>query len=78
MKEKLDAVIRDDFHSINNLLNKITTQAGMTKYRLEENSIDLEKIEEEKERLVKIMAGMEEDALKIGEILKKLRKSIDR
>jgi len=77
MKEKLDAAIRDDFHSINNLLNKITTQAGMTKYRLEENSINLEKIEEEKERLVKVMAGMEEDALKIGEILKKLRKNID-
>jgi hypothetical protein len=48
----------------------------MTRYHLEENSINLEKIEEEKARLIKVMDDMEENALKIGEILKKLRKSI--
>ena len=77
MEEKLSAAIKDDFHSINNLLNKITTQAGMTKYHLERKSLSLEKIEEERARLVKVMNGMEEDALKVGEILKKLRKDMD-
>ena len=76
MERKSGAAVRDDFHSINNLLNKITTHAGMTRYHLEENSINLEKIEEEKARLIKVMDDMEENALKIGEILKKLRKSI--
>jgi len=76
MKEKPGSVIRDDFHSINNLLNRIATQAGITRYHLEENSIDLEKTEEEKAQLIKVMGDMEENALKIGDILKKLRKSI--
>ena len=76
MEEKLEATIRDDFHSINNLLHKITTHVGMAKYSLENNSINLEKIEDEKARLIKVMDGVEEDALKIGEILKKMRKSI--
>lgn len=77
MREKLDSDIRDDFHTINNILNKIAAQAGMTKYHLEEKGIDSEKIEEERKRFIKIMEDMEENALKIGEILKKLRKSID-
>ncbi len=77
MERKSDAAVRDDFHSINNLLNKITAQAGMTRYHLEENSINLEKIEEEKAHLIKVMDAMEENAMKIGEILKKLRRSID-
>jgi hypothetical protein len=77
MKEKPDIAVRDDFHSINNLLNKITTQAGITRYHLDENGINAEKIEEEKARLIKVMDSMEENALKIGEILKKLRKGID-
>ena len=76
MEEKLGATIKDDFHSINNLLHKITTHAGMAKYSLENNSINSENIEDEKARLIKVMDGVEEDALKIGEILKKLRKSI--
>ena len=76
MEEKSSAAVKDDFHSINNLLNKITAHAGMTRYHLKENSINLEKIEEEKARLIKVMDDMEENALKIGEILKKLRKSI--
>ncbi len=77
MKEKPGIAIRDDFHSINNLLNKITTHAGITRYHLDENGINTEKIEEEKARLIKAMDSMEENALKIGEILKKLRKDID-
>jgi len=76
MEKKLVSTVRDDFHNINNLLNKITAHAGMTRYHLEENSIDLEKIEEEKTYLIKVMDDMEENALKIGEILKKLRKNI--
>ena len=77
MKEKPDIAIRDDFHSINNLLNKITTQAGITRYHLDENGINAENIEEEKARLIKVMDSMEENALKIGEILKKLREGVD-
>lgn len=77
MERKLDTAARDDFHSVNNLLNKITTQAGMAKYRLEKNNIDLKKIEEEIMQLIKVMDDMEENALKIGEILKRLRKSME-
>ncbi|MCX5687449.1 MAG: hypothetical protein NTV71_02220 [Candidatus Omnitrophica bacterium] len=76
MEEKLGVTMKNDFHNINNLLNKITTHAGMTKYYLEKNGINSEKIEEEKTRFIKVMSGMEENAMKIGEILKKLRKNI--
>ena len=76
MEEKPGVAMKDDFHNINNLLNKITTHAGMTKYYLEKNGLNSEKIEEEKKRLIKVMNGMEENALKIGEILKRLRKNI--
>jgi len=73
----MEGILRDEFHSINNLLNKITTQAGMARYHLEEKGIDPEKIKEEKERLIKIMDNMEENAMNIGEMLKKLRKNIE-
>ena len=76
MKEETGPAIKDDFHSINNLLNKITAQAGITRYHLEENSVNSEKTEEEKARLIKVMSDMEENALKIGDILKKLHKNI--
>lgn len=76
MEEKTVSGIRDDFHSINNLLHKITTQAGMARYHLVENGINLEKIEEEKAQLIKILDSMEENAMAIGEMLKKLRKGI--
>lgn len=76
MEETPGVAAKNDFHNINNLLNKITTNAGMAKYYLEKNSINPEKIEEEKAHLVKVMAGMEENALKIGEILKRLRKNL--
>jgi len=75
MEKTQGALVKDDFHNINNLLNKITTHAGMAKYYLEKNSINPEKIEEEKAQLIKVMAGMEENALKIGEVLKRLRKN---
>lgn len=75
MEETPGAAMKDDFHNMNNLLNKITTHAGMAKYYLEKNGINSEKIEEEKARLIKVMSSMEEDALKIGEILKRLRKN---
>lgn len=73
MQEKL----REEIHSINNLLNKITTQAGMARYYLEEKGFDPAKIEEEKERLIKVLDNMEENAMNIGELLKKLHKSIE-
>jgi len=49
----------------------------MARYHLEEKGIDLEKIEEEKKRLIKILDNMEENAMSVGEILKKLRKNIE-
>lgn len=73
----MEGTLRDEFHSINNMLNKITTQAGMARYHLEEKGIDPGKIKEEKERLIKIMDSMEENAMNIGEMLKKLRKNIE-
>ena len=73
----METTLREEFHSINNLLNTITAQAGMARYHLEEKGIDLEKIEEEKKRLIKILDSMEENAMSVGEILKKLRKSIE-
>jgi|GEM_PF-274039 len=75
MGDRPDSVIRDDFHSINNLLNKITTQSGMARYRLEMKGIDQGKIEEEKAELIKVMDDVEENAMKVGEILKGLRKA---
>jgi DNA-directed RNA polymerase subunit F len=74
MEEKTEE-LRNDYHSINNLLNKIATQAGVTKYHLEMKGLDPGKIEEEKDHLIKIMDGMEENALKISEILKRMRKA---
>ncbi len=76
MERKSGTAVRDDFHSMNNLLNKITAQAGMTKYRLENNNINLENIEEETAQIIKVMDSIEEAALKTGGILKKLRKSV--
>jgi len=75
MEETPGTAAKNDFHNINNLLNKITTHAGMARYYLEKNSINPEKIEEEKTRLIKVMSGMEENALEIGEILKRLCKN---
>jgi len=76
MEGKSGTEVKDELHSINNLLNKITTHAGMLRYHLEKNGIDPEKIEEEKEKFIKVMDSMEENALKIGEILQRLRKNI--
>ncbi len=72
----MEGPLRDEFHSINNLLHKITTQAGMARYHLEEKGIDLEKIEEEKKRLIKILDSMEENAMNVGEILKNCAKAL--
>ncbi|MFA4992136.1 MAG: hypothetical protein WC569_06120 [Candidatus Omnitrophota bacterium] len=77
MEEKSDMTIRDDFHSMNNWLNKITTSAGMARYHLEKNGIDVNNIEQEKAKLIKLLDEMEENAMKIGDALKKLRKGMD-
>lgn len=76
MEEKSTITVRNNFHDINNLLNRITTQAGMTRYHLEENGFDLEKIEDERAKIIKIMDAMEGNALKIAEILRKLHEDI--
>lgn len=77
MEEKSGMSIRDEFHSMNNWLNKITTSAGMARYYLEKNGIDVNNIEEEKTKLIKLLDEMEENAMKIGEVLKRLRKGVD-
>ena len=67
---------REDFHSVNNLLNKITTQCGMAKFQLEKEGFDVEKLEQERAKYIELLSNMEEYAMKIGDILKVLRKSI--
>ena len=76
MEEKALSLIKDDIHNLNNWLNKITTLSGLTRYQLEAKGIDLEKLEEEKKRLVKILRDIEGYALKIGEMLNELHKVI--
>ncbi|MBU1062252.1 MAG: hypothetical protein KJ957_02815 [Candidatus Omnitrophica bacterium] len=77
MEETLNPSLRDEFHSLNNWLNKITTLSGLTRYELETKGFDLEKSDEEKERFIKLFSDIEEYALKTGEILKKVRKSMN-
>ena len=76
MGEKMIGLIKDDIHNLNNWLNRITTLSGLTRYQLETKGIDLEKLEEEKGRLVKILKDIEDFALKIGEMLKGLHKVV--
>ena len=76
MKENLQDALRNEFHNINNLLNKISTSAGMAKYRLERDGISPEELEEERMRLVKLLADIEENIMKISEVLKRVKKEI--
>ena len=75
MPDKLDK-IKDTFHSLNNWLNKITILSGHTRYTLETKGIDKERLEDEKRGLVKILSDLEDYALKLGEILKVLRRDL--
>ena len=66
----------EDFHNINNLLNKITTQSGMARYRLEQSGFNKDELDKEKDKMITLLSDMEEYAMKIGEILKDLRNSM--
>ncbi len=74
MSEELNQ-LKQEFHSLNNWLNKITTLSGLARYQLETKGLDLERLEEERGRLIKLLNDLEDYALKIGEILKKIRNS---
>ncbi|MFH1479582.1 MAG: hypothetical protein ABIG92_07440 [Candidatus Omnitrophota bacterium] len=67
---------KEDFHAVNNWLNKITTQSGMTRYNLEKNGFDPSRLEEEKENIIKLLDDVEGYALEVGRILKGIRQSI--
>lgn len=75
MAAELDTV-KQEFHSLNNWLNKITMLSGQARYELETRGFDLDKLEEEKKKYIGLLDNVEEYALKIGEILKRVRKSI--
>jgi len=75
MPEKLDK-IKETFHSINNWLNKITILSGQTRHKLETQGIDTKRLKDEKGQIVKVLSDLEDYALKIGEILKALRKKL--
>lgn len=77
MENILSDALRQEFHSLNNWLSKITTLSGVARHHLETNGIDLEKLEEEKEKLIKVLNELEDYALKIGDILKRVNKSVE-
>ncbi len=68
--------LRKDFHSLNNWLNKITIASGQRRHELETKGLDPKKLEDEKKRLVQLLNDFEDYALKMGEILRALRKEI--
>jgi len=69
--------IRQDFHSLNNWLNKITILSAVTRHQLETKGFDMESLEDEKKRFIKLLNDMEEYALNIGEILKGLKRTVE-
>lgn len=69
--------VKQDFHSLNNWLNKITILSAVTRHQLETSGFNLESMEEEKKRFIKLLNDMEEYALNIGEILKNLKKTVE-
>lgn len=76
MEDTVLSPLRKEFHSLNNWLNKITMVSGLTRYELETKGLDPEKLEDEKKRLVQLLNDFEGYALKMGEILKVLRKEL--
>ncbi|MFC1621543.1 hypothetical protein ACFL2G_04480 [Candidatus Omnitrophota bacterium] len=68
--------LREEFHSLNNWLNKITIASGQTRYELETKGLDPKKLEDEKKRLVQLLSDFENYALKMGDILRVLRKEL--
>ncbi|MDP8230966.1 MAG: hypothetical protein P9L93_07725 [Candidatus Gorgyraea atricola] len=76
MEDTVLSPLRKEFHSLNNWLNKITIVSGLTRHELETKGLDPEKLEDEKKKLVQLLNDFEEYALKIGEIVKSLRKEL--
>ena len=70
--------IRKEFHNINNWLHKITTKAGLARFELETKGLNEGNIDEEEKKYIKIFCELEEYAMKVGEIIKNIRKSMDK
>jgi len=69
--------LKDDFHKINNMLNKITILSGQKRYELQTKGLDMSKIDDEKEELIKLLDNLEDCGIEIGKALKELRKSLE-
>lgn len=70
------SLLRKEIHDLNNYLNKISLQAGQAKYELETKGFDFNNLENDKARLIKVLDDLEANALKIGDVLKNLSKTI--
>ena len=70
--------LQDEFHKLNNLLNRITVLSGQKRYELQTKGLDLNKIDDEKEGLLKLLGSIEDCGMEIGKALKELRKSMDK
>ena len=70
--------LQDEFHKLNNLLNRITVLSGQKRYELQTKGLDLNKIDDEKEGLIKLLGSIEDCGMEIGKALKELRKSMDK
>lgn len=70
--------LKDEFHKLNNLLNRITVLSGQKRYELQTKGLDLNKIDDEKEGLLKLLGSIEDCGMEIGKALKELRKSMDK
>jgi len=70
--------LQDEFHKLNNLLNRITVLSGQKRYELQTKGLDLNKIDDEKEGLIKLLCSIEDCGMEIGKALKELRKSMDK
>jgi len=77
MVNEFETLLKQEVHSMNNWLNKITILSGQARYELETNGFTVEKLEEEKQKFIKLLNDVEESALKVGEVLRNLRKMVD-
>lgn len=68
--------IREQFHTIANWLNKITIAAGCTKELLSEKPLTTmspEELKTEQEKLIKLLGGIESDAVSADQDIKKTK-----
>jgi len=77
MKNELRTLIKKEFHTLNNWLNKITILSGMARYRLETKGIDRDNLEKHRKELIRYLKDMENHAIKIGDILKKMHHTLN-